>query len=172
ENFLRQTVFGEINPTLPLPKQEVESFAEEVFDRFRNPFIVHLLSSIALNSISKFKVRVLPSLLAYRERYGKLPTHLTFSLACLIRFYRGEWQGEALPVQDDRQIKDFFQELWALGDYDEIAGKALANRDLWDMDLDQVPALTRSVSKAMQWIDALGIEGGLRKFSESKKVIG
>src|SRR5690606_27845315 len=49
ENFLRQTVFGEINPTLPLPKQEVESFAEEVFDRFRNPFIVHLLSSIALN---------------------------------------------------------------------------------------------------------------------------
>jgi len=172
ENFLKQAVFAEINLTLPLPKEEVESFAEEVFDRFRNPFIVHLLSSIALNSISKFKVRVLPSLLAYQEKFGELPTHLTFSLACMIRFYKGEWQGEALPVQDDQQIKDFFQTLWALGDYDEIAGRALSNRDLWDMDLSQVPVLAPSVAKALQWIDALGIEEGLRKFSESKKVIG
>ena len=172
ENFLRQAVFGEINPTLPLPKEEVESFAEEVFDRFRNPFIIHLLSSIALNSISKFKVRVLPSLLAYQKEYGELPIYLTFSLACLVRFYKGDWKGEALPVQDDGQIKDFFQELWALGDYGEIAAKALSNRDLWDMDLGQVPSLATSVAKALHWIDALGIEGGLRKFSEIKKVIG
>lgn len=172
EAFLRKAVFEEINLTLPLPREEVESFAEEVFDRFRNPFIVHLLSSIALNSISKFKVRVLPSLLAYQEKFGELPPQLTFSLACLIRFYKGEWQGEALPVRDEPQIEEFFQELWALADYDEIAGKALANRALWDMDLNRVPGLTASVAKALKWMDALGIEGGLRKCSESRKIKG
>lgn len=172
EAFLRQAVFEEINPTLPLPKEEVESFAEEVFDRFRNPFINHMLSSIALNSISKFKVRVLPSLLAYQEEFGVLPNHLTFSLACLIRFYKGEWQGKTLPVQDDGQIREFFQDLWTRGDYDEIAKGALSNQDLWDMDLDRFPSLTQSVARALELIDALGIEKALKKFSEQNRAVG
>lgn len=172
QGFLKQAVFEEINPTLPLPKKEVDSFAEEVFDRFRNPFINHLLSSIALNSISKFKVRVLPSLLAYHEEFGSLPTNLTFSLASLIRFYKGEWNGEALAVQDDGQIVDFFQDLWNMEDYGEIAGKALSNRDLWDMDLDRVPFLTQSVAKALELIDSLGVEKALKKFSKCNKVMG
>ena len=150
----------------------MDSFAEEVFDRFRNPFINHLLSSIALNSISKFKVRVLPSLLAYHEEFGSLPTNLTFSLASLIRFYKGEWQGEILAVQDDGQIVDFFRNLWNMEDYGEIAGKALSNRDLWDMDLDRLPSLTQSVAKALELIDTLGIEKALKKFSEHNKVLG
>jgi tagaturonate reductase len=85
--------FKEINATLDLPEEELSSFANDVFDRFRNPFIKHQLASIALNSISKFKVRVLPSLLAYEEKYNELPVHLTFAFACLIRFYKGEWKG-------------------------------------------------------------------------------
>ena len=36
--------------------------AESVIERFKNPYIKHYLSSIALNSVSKFKVRVLPSI--------------------------------------------------------------------------------------------------------------
>ncbi len=71
---LFDAVFDEIIDTLELDKSELNSFAEEVFDRFRNPFIKHLLSSIALNSISKFKVRVLPSLLAYVSLHQNIPT--------------------------------------------------------------------------------------------------
>ena len=62
-----------------MDKAELNSFAEEIFDRFRNPFIIHNLSSIALNSISKFTVRVLPSLLEYVNIHKKLPTNLTFA---------------------------------------------------------------------------------------------
>ena len=53
--FIKKTVFNEIIDTLEMDRDELNSFADEVFDRFRNPFIIHNLSSIALNSISKIQ---------------------------------------------------------------------------------------------------------------------
>ena len=69
--YLRACIFDEIIPTLDLPEQELKDYAENVLERFANPFIVHKLSSIALNSVSKFKVRVLPSILEYIKRFRK-----------------------------------------------------------------------------------------------------
>ena len=88
KEHIRKCVFDEIIPTLDLPKDELESYAKSVLDRFGNPYIKHYLSSIALNSVSKFKVRVLPSILEYKARYGHTPPTLVFSLAKLIEFYK------------------------------------------------------------------------------------
>lgn len=85
---VRKCVFDEIIPTLDLPKDELVSYANSVLERFGNPYIKHYLSSIALNSVSKFKVRVLPSILEYIRRYGNTPPTLVFSLAKLIEFYK------------------------------------------------------------------------------------
>ncbi|MCB0651423.1 MAG: tagaturonate reductase, partial [Saprospiraceae bacterium] len=143
---------------------ELVKFAEEVFDRFRNPFIKHMLSSIALNSISKFKVRVLPSLLEYVNLHGKLPLHLTYAFACLIRFYQGTWQGKSLPLDDDQEIISFFASIWATGDYDEISSTVLARHDYWGQDLNQVTGLTAAMAAALQEIDAEGIQEGFARF--------
>ena len=83
---IRKCVFDEIIPTLDLPKEELVKYAEGVIERFANPYIKHYLSSIALNSVSKFKVRVLPSILEYIKRYNKTPETLIFSFAKLIDF--------------------------------------------------------------------------------------
>jgi tagaturonate reductase len=85
---IRKCVFDEIIPTLDLPKEELISYAESVLERFANPYIKHYLSAISLNSVSKFKVRVLPSILEYIKRFGKTPKTLIFSLAKLIEFYK------------------------------------------------------------------------------------
>ena len=85
---IRKCVFDEIIPTLDLPRDELLSYAESVLERFANPYIKHYLSAISLNSVSKFKVRVLPSILEYIKRYGKTPKTLVFSLAKLIEFYK------------------------------------------------------------------------------------
>ena len=74
--FLQKAVFDEILPTVPLPEQEKTAYAEAVLERFRNPFVRHELLSIALNCVSKWKVRVLPSLLDYLQRSGRLPPAL------------------------------------------------------------------------------------------------
>lgn len=149
--FLEAAIQEEIIPTLDLPARELDQFARSVIERFRNPYIRHELKSIALNSISKFKVRVLPSLLEYVNRFGALPPRLTFSLACLIRFYQGEWQGETMPINDDEDVLLFFREAWSTGDEGKATLQILANTALWDgHDLTTVPGLSTHVNECLQ----------------------
>lgn len=84
--FVNAVVFDELVPALPMDRAEVEAFAAAVMERFQNPFIRHELLSISLNSVSKWKVRVLPSMKNYIERYEEVPSLLAFSLAALIAF--------------------------------------------------------------------------------------
>ena len=94
KEHIRKCVFDEIIPTLDLPKDELVDYANNVLTRFSNPYIKHYLSSIALNSVSKFKVRVLPSILEYNTRFGMLPPTLTFAFAKLIDFYRTDMTND------------------------------------------------------------------------------
>ena len=119
--YLRRCVFDEIMPTLDLPKEELEAYASSVMERFANPYIKHYCSSIALNSVSKFKVRVLPSLEEYIVRFGKMPENLIFSFAQLINFYRTDMTNDAADVT----------EFMKTATVEEI----LANTTLWDKDL-------------------------------------
>ena len=119
--YLRRCVFEEIMPTLDLPKEELEAYAGSVMERFANPYIKHYCASIALNSVSKFKVRVLPSLEEYIVRFGKMPENLIFSFAQLINFYRTDMTNDAEDVT----------EFMKTATVEEI----LANEALWDKDL-------------------------------------
>ena len=118
---LRKCVFEEIIPTLDLPADELDSYAKSVLERFGNPYIKHYLSSIALNSVSKFKVRVLPSILEYIKRYNKMPETLLFAFAKLIEFYKTDMTNDAPEVVEFMKKSD--------------AAAILANRDLWGEDL-------------------------------------
>ena len=86
--YIKKCVYEEIIPTLDLPEEELKQYADDVLTRFANPYIKHYLSSIALNSVSKFKVRVLPSIKEYIKRFDNMPDTLIFSFAKLIEFYR------------------------------------------------------------------------------------
>ena len=118
---LKKCIYDEIIPTLDLPKEELLDYADNVMTRFANPYIKHYLSSIALNSVSKFKVRVLPSILEYIKRFNKMPETLVFAFAKLIEFYR---VGE---TNDDADVTEFMKSATV----EEI----LRNKALWDQDL-------------------------------------
>ena len=124
--FVRSAVYEEIIPTLDLPREELEAYAEAVFERFDNPYIRHYCSSISLNSVSKFRVRVLPSLLEYRRRFGKEPEKLLFSFAKLIDFYRTDM------VKDDPAVAAFMK--------DASVEEILANVAFWGEDLSFLAA--------------------------------
>lgn len=165
-SFINTAIFNEINETLKMDRDELNSFADEVLDRFRNPFIKHKLSDIALNSISKFKVRVLPSLLEYTAVHNKIPTNLTFSFACLIRFYKGVWQGKSLPINDSEEIVAAFKEIWNLNDYNKITQAVLANETFWNQDLTKIDSLSSAIEIALKEIDENGIENGFTNFNK------
>ncbi|SFZ89438.1 tagaturonate reductase [Flaviramulus basaltis] len=164
--FIKKAVFDEIIDTLEMDREELNSFADEIFDRFRNPFIIHNLSSIALNSVSKFTVRVLPSLLKYVKIHKKLPTNLTFAFACLIRFYKGTFKGGNLPVQDSNDIVETFTEIWKSTDYSQIAKNTLSIEAYWGEDLNKVENLTEAITLALNEIEANGIEKGFENYSK------
>ncbi|MCH7401939.1 tagaturonate reductase [Belliella kenyensis] len=147
--FITGAIYNEIIPTLDLPSAELEKFASDVLDRFKNPFIRHELSSIALNSISKFKVRVLPSILEYKKRKGEWPNNLIQSFAALLIFYSGDFEGVATPVHDEKEITSFFKNLWTIEDSNVIVASALKEETLWGEDLSRHDGLAEAVHKAM-----------------------
>ncbi|MBO5453879.1 MAG: tagaturonate reductase [Clostridia bacterium] len=120
-SFVKKCVYEEIIPTLDLPEEELKDYADNVFTRFENPYIKHLCSAISLNSVSKFKVRVLPSILEYVKRFNKMPENLCFSFSKLIEFYK-----KGTP-DDNEDVMAFMKEK----SVDEI----LANTAFWDTDL-------------------------------------
>ena len=119
--YIKKCIFDEIIPTLDLPRDELEGYANDVLVRFSNPYIKHYLSSIALNSVSKFKVRVLPSILEYKRRFGTYPKTLIFALKKLLEFYKTDM------TNDDPDICAFLKTA--------TTAEALANDKLWGQDL-------------------------------------
>ena len=128
--YLRKCMFEEIIPTLDLPKDELEAYAADVLTRFANPYIKHMCSSIALNSVSKFKVRVLPSILEYKKRFGQYPKTLMFAFKKLMEFYKTDM------TNDDPEVTAFMRE--------HTPAEILANTALWDEDLS---ALAEEIEK-------------------------
>lgn len=145
-SFMEQGIFEEIIPTLDLPRSELEQFANDVIERFKNPFIKHYLLSIALNSVSKFKVRVLPSIKQYMKDKGSEPKRLVFSLAALIAFYRTD------AAKDDEAVIKFMRSA--------SAADILKKTDYWDEDLSYLLA---SVEEYLKNIESIGIRAAMEK---------
>lgn len=120
-DFVNSCVFDEIIPTLDLPEEELIDYAKNVFERFRNPYIKHLCASISLNSVSKFKVRVLPSITEYIKKTGRMPAHLLMSFAKLIDFYKTDM------TNDDKDVTEFMK--------NSDVRAILSNTRLWNEDL-------------------------------------
>ncbi|MFT3787890.1 MAG: tagaturonate reductase [Tepidisphaeraceae bacterium] len=166
-DFMQRGIYDEIIPTLDLPKDDLTKFAAAVTERFANPFIKHYLLSIALNSTSKFKARVLPSIKEYAKRNGgKIPQRLAFSLAALIAFYRGtelrddntligKRNGTEYKIQDDVAALQLMQKVWTTfksTDTSPLVREVLASVTLWGEDLNALPGLTDAVSKHLNAI--------------------
>lgn len=176
--FVERTLMDEIVPTLDAPRTECEAFARDTLDRFRNPTIQHRWLSIALNSTSKWKVRVLPSLVAFVERQSKIPPRLAFSLAALIALYRvrvnekgvgiGQRAGQSYEIADAREALELFENAWRTYDAHEDAWQlcqtVLGARQVWDADLNGTPGLTDTVVIALESILHRGMSSALEDY--------
>ena len=160
--FLKNTIFNEICKTLDFPEEELRQFSKDVLDRFRNPYLDHALMSISLNSTSKYRVRVLPSVLEFIKRKNKNPKLLLFSLAALIAFYRGERGEERFTVKDNQTAIDFFVTQWAKGDTASVVEATLKNTDLWGIDLTQFEGIQEVVTNNLESIIINGMKETLQ----------
>lgn len=172
--FMMAVIFDEVIPTLSLPKEELLQFAESVIERFENPYIKHSLLSIALNSVSKWRARCLPSLLGYIEEFKTLPEHLVFSIAALMSFYSGkELQSDSLIghreeeeylIKDDNDVLEFFA---ANADKPaiEFAKAYLGNSSFHGQDLSIIHGLSDRVAEYLDNIRKYGVRKSLERLS-------
>lgn len=171
-DFMYNTLFEEVIPTLTLPKEELVEFAEAVIQRFRNPYIKHALLAISLNSVSKWRARCMPSFLGYINEKQELPKHLTFSLAALIAFYNGKemkdgafigFRGEEeYKIMDDKEVIEFFFNNKDASAKELVEG-FLSNVSFFGQDLTKELNTAEVVTAYLEDIRSLGMRAAMEK---------
>lgn len=176
--FMLKFLEEEVVPTLPFPKGELEEFIASVIDRFKNPYIDHQLLSISLNSVSKWRTRVLPTILDYVDQYGELPKAAVFSFAALMAFYSGEiLNGDSIQayrggipyfVKDSLEILTaFFQSSKkTLGIFVE---EICRNTMLWGRDLSNLTGFEQKVKEYLTTIRSEGMCRAMERLLEENE---
>ncbi len=163
-NHVMQVLSTEIKPTLNnFSKAEIDAFINAVIDRFKNPTLKHFLIAISLNSTSKFQARLLPAFIEYTQLKGVFPKRIAFSLACMIRFYKGDFKGDKIAVNDDEKVLDFFSQEWGKvtkeeQTIDDLVQNVLSNSAIVGTDLSQYPGLVKYISEVLLAIDKKGVK--------------
>lgn len=168
--LIRDAIMNEIVPSVPLPEDDMRRYAGEVLERFANPHVRHKLADIALNSLSKFKVRLLPTLEAYAERTGELPPRIVEAFASLLRLYRARENGDGgfagsrldgrpVALRDDAATLTELAWLWARLDRGELTLEGLVADILgrvswWGRDLGEIKGLRAAVTGELTKMEA------------------
>lgn len=138
--FVEQTLRDEINPFVSSDLAATTTYAEEIKNRFMNPYLNHRLLSISLNSVSKWRARVLPSFKDYYNKNGKIPERLTIGFSYLMALYSGVFESDGAFFRDTPlgkvEIKD---DLPYLRHFASGGSIALFMRDaaVWGEDLTE-----------------------------------
>ena len=154
---LRQLMEGEIVPSLDRPEAEARAYCAKILDRYANPYMEHKLESIALNSASKWRTRLEPSLAAYAAKRGRVPELVAYSMAALIARY-----SSGAAVQDDERVLAGFARAAKAGDARAVAKAALSDASIWDGELPAAAGFREAVAESFAAIRSEGPEAALR----------
>ena len=155
-SFVKETLKTEIIPFVSDDINATTQFAGSVIERFFNPYLNHQLTSIALNSISKWKARDLPSFKDYYEKYGKIPSNLTIGFSYLSATYKSikkEDDGKyyvqlptrKIEVKDDLPYLEYFANGGCVIDF-------MKDEKVWGEDLTKYEGFADEVKKNVKAI--------------------
>jgi len=150
-----QALYGEeIIPALPMPASEGEAYAKTILDRFANPFMEHKLESIALNSASKWRSRLLPSAVDFAAKKGFPPALISFSMAALIQRYT-----TVSGLQDEAPVLAAFARLKPVAERDPALAvrEALDDAAIWGGPLPAIAGFGEAVATSFREIRSLGM---------------
>ncbi len=139
-NFFKKSA-AEIVPFVSNDIEATQAFADAVEERFFNPYLNHQLWSIALNSISKWRARVLPTFSDYYKKNGKIAPNLTVGFSYLMYLY----QTRIDEVKDDQPYLDYFKAGKPVKDF-------MANAEVWGEDLTAYKGFYEAVEENLQKI--------------------
>lgn len=142
--FIRRVVDEIVVPYSEMDVATLRAYADTVFERFLNPFVEHRLANITLNSLGKFRIRLLPVLLRYYEAHGAAPPALALALAAQLILYR---PASSWRIDDVSVVTEKMAAYWNNAhDTAQAVRRILADAELWGQDLTAVSGLTEGVT--------------------------
>ncbi|NJL12329.1 MAG: tagaturonate reductase [Microscillaceae bacterium] len=161
-NFFSSVLLKEISPTLEtIPTDDLDLYAHEILERFRNPFLAHQLLDITLQCTSKMRLRNVPTFKRYFEKYGHIPALMAEGFAYYLFFMKAEKveNGHCFgkrgisyyPIRDE--AAPYFATMWqrvksnGLSELTQFVKEISQNERLWGEDLSQMKDWVETVSQ-------------------------
>lgn len=179
--FMKNLMLHEIGPAITdntITQEDTRRFASQVLDRFRNPSIDHKWLSISMQYSSKMKMRTLPVLLNYYERFKSVPEYMALGFAAYLLLmkvnnssigYNGEINGMAYTLQDDKAA--YFSEKWKAMPAEQLVENVLNDESLWGTDLTDINGISQAVTVRLQMLIADGAKQTIRNMLTDKTVV-
>ncbi len=188
--FVKNLMHTEIASAIPfeIDSKIKQDFANNVFDRFCNPFIDHQWLSITVQYTSKMKMRNIPLLLRHFELNDTLPIHMATGFAGYLLFMKatrkegGKYFGikngsdPSLPPgnREEYEIKDdsapYFYNVWN-NNSDSLAEIVLKEEALWETDLTKLPGFLSAVQDQLRNIKTNGILKTIAQLETKKETV-
>ncbi|GAB4042115.1 tagaturonate reductase [Spirosoma jeollabukense] len=185
--FIESLMLNEIVPTVPdygipgMDKAAISQFAHDVLDRFRNPYLDHLLLNISLQETAKMQARNVATIQRYYEQFNAVPklTALGFAAYLLfmkaVREEKGQFFGEVAvkggqltyPIRDDKA--GYFYGDWKTvktnspATVQAFVKSVLSDVTLWQTDLTALPGFSEAVAADLNALLTAGVEKTLEK---------
>jgi len=177
--YIRKFLFNEVIPSINLPENELIDYANTIIERFSNPFIKHVLLNITLHSNSKLQYRIVPTLLEYYEKFGKIPQLLPLGFASFLFFMKinkrenGKFyqlrDKEFYQIKDKQEVIEYYTSQWKNVNpsepksVEQFVSTVLENKEFWQKDLNEVGNFKDLVTENLVTILTKGITYALKK---------
>lgn len=161
-----------------IDKQDCQTFAHQVIDRFKNPHLDHQWLSITMQYTSKMAMRNVPLIRAYYEKHNSVPQFMALGFAGYLLFMRTEKNSDGKYqrtinqqvnlVTDDKA--EVLYALWQQYSGDDLAQQALAKKELWGTDLSALPGFVKAVSNYVELLEKKPVEEVIGEVSSEEFV--
>ena len=165
--FAKNLMHTEIAKAIPFEIDEKvkKDFANNVFERFCNPFIDHQWISITVQYTSKMKMRNVPLLQRHYELNDSPPLHMATGFAGFLLFMRAtkkegnkyfsERNGTAYEIKDDSA--EYFYNTWKNKSSNDLAKEVMQDEELWGIDLTAFPGFLLAVQEQLNDMMSKGV---------------
>ncbi|MES2333000.1 MAG: tagaturonate reductase [Bacteroidota bacterium] len=180
-SFISSLMMQEIIPLVvqnDITKEEATIFAQQVIDRFKNPFIEHLWLNITVQYTSKMGMRTVPLVEKHYACGNDVPELMALGFAAFLLFmrskkeednqYYGELNGNTYKIQDDKAPLLYYQ--WHSHSEENVAKSGLQDIGIFGADLTKFPGFAEAVNRYLGILLESGAKHTLRSIFAKKSV--
>ena len=179
--FVSSLMAQEIIPLVAqgnITTEEAQLFAQQVIDRFKNPYIEHLWLNITVQYTSKIAMRTVPLVEKHYAGNSEAPELMALGFAAFLLFmhstvgadhlFYGECNGTSYRIQDDKA--GLLHKQWESNGLNTIAENTLQDRNIFGIDLNQYPGFAAAVNHNLQLLVQNGAVNTVQSILAKKSV--